>query len=526
MSLVHRVRPYTRYVAPTALGLTTALILALRWMGAGQIVLSSWQPGLLFGGTLTLQIDLYVQPLALALAVVTLSAALVEASRKEESSPQLAVVAQILLPVGLAALWSGNVLTMIICWTIYDLLQVAGQIVAGSSSRTVIRSSIMNGLATLSLWGGELLSGGRVGSETWTLMTLTVPQTTLWMVAGMLRLWIYPFHLSAPDDLETASPFIAPLFLGPIVGWGLWLRIASAGEWGLPASAWVLTLAAVTLLGGGFLTWSCESPRRMLPWIGTAVTGASLLAAGLGGENALTIVTAGSVSWGLGMALLLLGNGDVGHTWRTKAIWWSVPSLIAAAALIGMPFTLGFASRAPLLSGLIREERLAWQALFFFGHLFLVPSLARWLLTSPRPTSSPPDRRWSVIARGIGLGLPALLLLGAGLYPRFLINEEPVPSLGSLLTTPGLKGWLLWIASLVGGGVLIWQESNLRPAIETFLNATHDLIRLEWLYNVVVGALDRGLSVIRVTDEVIGGAGALLWSLLLFLLILLVQVRL
>lgn len=83
----------------------------------------------------------------------------------------------------------------------------------------------------------------------------------------------------------------------------------------------------------------------------------------------------------------------------------------------------------------------------------------------------------------------------------------------------------MWAISLAGGVVLVWQEGNLRPRIHLLLNAAHDLLRLEWLYDAMIGAVNRGLSVLRAADEVVGGAGALLWSLLLFLLFLLVWVR-
>jgi hypothetical protein len=91
-----------------------------------------------------------------------------------------------------------------------------------------------------------------------------------------------------------------------------------------------------------------------------------------------------------------------------------------------------------------------------------------------------------------------------------------------LFATPALAGWLLWALSLVGGGVLAWQEQAIRPKVELLLTAIHDLLRLEWLYDALVGALDRGLSVLRAADEVVGGGGALLWSWLLFLLLLLI----
>jgi len=126
------------------------------------------------------------------------------------------------------------------------------------------------------------------------------------------------------------------------------------------------------------------------------------------------------------------------------------------------------------------------------------------------------------VARGIGLGLPALLLIVAIVRPSLLIRSVPAPALGSPYAMPGLAGWLLWAVSLAGGGVLAWQERNLRPRIELFLGAAHDLLCLEWLYGAGAGALDRGLSVLRAADQVVGGAGALQWSWLLFLLILLI----
>jgi hypothetical protein len=70
--------------------------------------------------------------------------------------------------------------------------------------------------------------------------------------------------------------------------------------------------------------------------------------------------------------------------------------------------------------------------------------------------------------------------------------------------------------------VLAWQDGNVRHGIEFLLSAAHDLLRLDWLYEAAVGAMNQGMGVLRLIDEVVGGAGTLLWSLLLFLLILLI----
>jgi hypothetical protein len=382
---------------------------------------------------------------------------------------------------------------------------------------------ILGNLATLLLWAGVLLSEGRADSELWSLVTLNDVSLKLWASAGMLRLWAYPFHLSAPDDLSITPPLATPLLLGPVMGWGLWLRLIDINGGVIPGATWVPAATAVIFALGGLLAWSCESSRRLLPWVGMSANSAVLLAAGLAGEGASVIILAGSVAWVLGTATFFLGDG-----WHRESRWWNIPSLIGLLALLGCPLTLGFMSTATLLGRLVQEDLFGGSTIFWsvvLGNLFLVPSLVRRLLAVP--SSPSPARRGMIIAQGIGLGLPVLLLVGMGIYPPFLLGGsgggDAVPSLGSLLAVPGLVGWLLWAALFALGGVLAWQEEFLRSKIGPLLSVLHDVLRLEWLYDAVVGALGRGLSVFESAGEVVGGAGALLWSLLLFLLFLLVR---
>lgn len=514
LSLVPRLRPYTRYVSLAATALTTILLLTFKWLEPVMVIPSLWEPVSLFGATLILRSDAIVQPLAFALALAACGATLVTIGRAEEPRPRLAATMLALLSAGLLTLWAANPLTMIVGWAIYDLLQAVGRIAAEGSPRTAVRSLVLGSLATLLLWAGTVLSYDGASSELWSLMEPSRAQLTLWTAAGILRLWAYPFHLAAPDDLGITSPAAILLLLGPITGWGLWLRLASANGGSISDSMWVTILAAVTLAMGGFFAWSCKSARSALPWIGMGVTGAVLLAAQLAGGNSAPIISAGSVTWILGIAALFLSDGL-----QQKASWRNLPALFGALAILGTPFTLGFVTAATLIKEITREGRLEWGVLFFVGNLFLLPALARWLLMpAPAPL---PDRRWPRVARVIGRGLPALLLIAAGCYPPLLIAGAKPASMGALLALPGLGGWLLWTISLAGGGVLVWQDKNLRPRIELLLDAAHDLLRLDWFYDALVGALDRGLSLLRLADEVVGGAGALLWSWLLFLIVIL-----
>jgi multicomponent Na+:H+ antiporter subunit D len=513
LSLVPRLRPYARYIALAAVCLTVVLLLSLRRAGPVEDDPFSWQPSLLLGVTPLLQSNSLVQPLALALTLMACSMVLVELGRAGTLPPRLLAVSLALLVAGLVSLWAATPLTMIIGWAVYDLLQAVGCIAAGGSVRAAMRGLIFGSLATLLLWGGTLLSVGEGGSALWSLMSPQAGSLTLWTVAAMLRLWVYPFHLAVPDGLDTASSLVSFL-QSPVIGWGLMLRLVLLNDGAIPGGGWMLTLAALTLAVGSFLAWACQYPRATLPWIGMGSTGAVLLAAGLAGDSAAGVIAAGGVAWALGVTVLFLYDGL-----RRESPWWSVPALVGALALLGIPPTLGFVSQAALLGGLAREARLGLGGAVFFGNLFLVPALVRWLLV---PSSSPSaPRRWLLLARGIGLGLPASLLVVAGFYPQALIGGASL-SVGSLFVIPSLAGWLLWVVSLAGGGVLAWQERNVRPQAEFLFGAAYDLLRLVWLYGAVARALDRGLSVLHVADEVVGGAGALLWSWVLFLLILLV----
>ncbi|MFL7794834.1 MAG: hypothetical protein AB8I69_22015 [Anaerolineae bacterium] len=514
LALAPRLRPYAYYVSLGAIIPTTVLVLILRWIGPVVDVPVLWRPSLLFGLTPMLQSDFTMQPLAFALTLATCSTALVALTRQDRLRPQTIAVLLALLPPSFVALWSANPLTIVAGWAIYDLMLAVGHIAAGGWDRAAIRSLIFGGLATLLLWGGTLLSVGEGGSSLWGLMTPSEAQLTLWMAAGVLRLWIYPFHLASADAYEPSLSLV-PFLLSPVLGWGLCLRLVLVNGGSFPDSLWVPTLAALTLGFGGLLAWSCKSPRTMLSWISMEVTGSVLLATVLAGDNAAAVISSGCVAWTLGTAVLFSTDGL-----RQEAPWWSIPALIGSLALLGMPLTLGFASQSALLAGIARDGQLRWGAAFFFGNLFLVASLARWLMT---PSKYPfPSRYWQMAVYGGGLGVVALLLWVSGFYPALLVSGVSFPSPGTLFATPGLAGWLVWVISLVIGGVLAWQEGNVRDRIEFLLDAIHDFLRLEWLYDAVVGAVDRGLSVVRTADEVVGGAGALLWSLLLFLLLLLI----
>ncbi len=590
LALTPRTQPYTRYVALIAVGLVFPLLLVSHWVGEPtEVVISLWQPSLLFGTVLTLQPFIPLQPLAWALAMATFSAIVVYDA--ETAKPRFYITALTLLAMGLVSFWSDNILTLIISWMIYDLICAMGCAHTGGSVRGAMRRLVVGSLSTVCLWTGALLSYGEALEAPWSLMTIGDTTMLFWMMTGVLRFWIYPFHLSVPFDWPSAGPLAPVLLLTPALGWGLWIRLVAVNGGLVPGGDTLSTLAAITIALGGVLAWTCGSARRALPWIGMGTAAATLLTATLAGERAMGILAAGGVAWVLGLSMLSLGPD--GSSRQPAQRWWGgIPALVGGVAVLGLPLTPGLMVGANLIDRFTGRSDV-WKSIEFWGtflgYLLLVPALVRYLALlvkgtdkpagepateTPLETStdsesvessvssdpnSPPEestpnilrtirQRWNVVIhtlyRGgivvkraldrsswaVGLGLPTLLLIATGLFPAWLEGGHPsamldgqFPSLISLLALPGLLGWGLWIISLGLGGLLAWQDENLRPRLRLVFDALNDFLRLEWLYEAVIGALGRGLSLLRWADEVVGGAGALLWTWLLFLLVLLVR---
>jgi formate hydrogenlyase subunit 3/multisubunit Na+/H+ antiporter MnhD subunit len=515
LSFTSRSRPYAPYAAIAATGGTVLLTLVMRWVDPLVVFPSLWQPSVLFRASLALQPDLVMQPFAFGLALVTCSSVLVTVGQMEDSLPwrRLATILT-LLAVSLVVLLSANVLSLIIGWVIYDLVMVVSRVVAGDSARAAVRGLILGSLSTILLWMGALLADDAVGGNLWPLVTLDRIQIVLWSLAGALRLWLYPFHLSLPDQLSFASPLAVPLVTGNVLGWSLWIRIALATGGRIPSGDWLPTFAGLTLVLASLMAWACERPRRSLAWIGVAMNGVVLLAAVLAGESAPLVLSAGGMTGMLALAGLYFFPG-----WDRKAPWWNLPFIVNGLAVLGSPLTLGFVSLATLTGALTAGGYLGWGGAFFVGQILLVPALVRWISSRDAHTPQAPS---AIIMQALGVAPGAILLVAAGLSLPVLLPTADTLSLGMLFSMPGLAGWLLWLVALAGGGILAWQDRNLRPRMKILLSAIYDFVRLEWLYDALVGALDRGLNVLRLSDAMIGGAGALLWSWVLFLILLLV----
>jgi hypothetical protein len=522
-------RFWTFVAALAVAAVAFASVLVLKGRGGATALLSSSRPALLAESVARFHLDPALWPLAVALSLVTCSVLLAELGRTSSNPLRLTALVLALLAAGLAALWSANPLTTLVGWVLYDLFFLLGQLTVGAGTKEAVRALALGSVASLLLWAGVLVAGNGTGSVQWSLMPAGGPKMTFWMLAGLLRLGAYPLHLSTPSRVDASSPLVTTLFLSPVLGWGLWGRLALANDGLLPVGTWVMIPALLTLVAGGVLAWTARSSRDALPWIGMGANGAVLFSSVLAslpggqgtGENAaLAILALGVTSWMLGMTALFLGNGLALPQALRRSALSLLPSLVGALSLIGAPITLGFAAASYLMGDLVRLGQWSWTAGFFAGQTFLVAAVVRWLI----PVTQPEEldvRSLGQLAPAAGWLGSALLLIAGGLVPNLLCGSSGL-SLWHLLTRPSLVGWLLWGGAFLLGGVLAWHDADLRPRVSLWLDALHDVVRLDWAWDLLIDAVDRGLSIVRVADDILGGRGALLWSFIILLILMLV----
>jgi len=508
-------RPYRRYIPPAAAVLSFIGVCFVPLEFSQVALLYRWQPSILFGAFPAFLAEPSVWLLALAFAAAVASGTLAQLGRAAEPRFSLGISSLGALAAVLAGLWGENLLVVLMSWAWFDLAWGLGAVAEGLSARRVVLGAGLNGLGTMFLWAGALVVEGGGGGLSWSLMSPAGVGADLLLLAGLLRLGVYPLQLALPAEDRQRLPGAATLLLGAMLGWGLLVRLTGSGVDTFLARPWLEVLAVATFVGGGGLAWTCAGRGGGWPWVSLASLGGVLWAGSRAGDCAPAVLVAGGAAWALGVTLLYLDRGlDRG------ALWWSVPSLLGGMALLGMPLTLGLVPSALLVGSLVRPFAVGRVLLFLIGQGLLAAAVARRVLR-PAPAEEPPGPLFAA-ARAAALILPALLLL-AGVYPPLLVRCEGSRSLMGLLASAGF-GWGLWVVGAAAGGVLFWRGQRFRRRSRPLLDLLHDLLRLEWVVRLLLGSLARAVGFLGTVADVLEGPGAILWALAVFFLVLLVAV--
>lgn len=493
VAYVPRLRPYGRYVVPLGAGLSLLGVLFSPLDPMRPFLLSRWQPLLLFGNFPALLADRPVWPLALAWAGAIAGSALVQMARPQPLRLSVGGAVLGMLVFGLSALWGENVLTVLLAWAAFDLAWGIGMVVAGLPTERAVWGAGAGMTATVILWVGALLLEKSGSGLSWQGMIPAGWEGMVLLLAALVRLGVYPFHLVLPLEMRRGRPIAVALLLEPLLAWGLLAHMSAQAGVSIPSLPGLEVVAAGTFIVGGWLAWTAADPDRRTIWGGMAAAG-GVLWNGLRSPGAPAAWIAGGAIWALGLTLLYLNRG------RTPAsAAWTVAPVIGGLAILTAPLVSG---------GVVSSPTPVRSVVFVFGQALLTAAVAKDILR-PAAEEERPGFLFTV-AHAVGLaGLVVSLLLSWGTSPK---------------VAPAATGWIVWTVGIIAGGTLFWVGERRALAGRRFLTALAEALRWEWAGRLTVQSLGQLTAFLDAVADVAEGPGAILWALATFLLILVILI--
>ncbi len=366
----------------------------------------------------------------------------------------------------------------------------------------------------------------------------SLPPTTalLITVAALLRLAPYPLHFWLPDPRQRPLPawrWLARL-LSPVLGLYLVTRVTLLLGGTMPLANLALIAGITGCLVTALLAWfsAPREPALVMPLVGLYLINLALLGWAVLGEGLIEFWLA--LSLALATAALAMQRMWSDSRSGKPLIWWSaIPGGLAAAALAGLPLTVGLFARFPLYRALLAGRRAGWLALLLLAEGVLAATLLRlWgglspgAFTQKQEGERPP---WSLWGTAALLTVPLLLL---GLFPSLAARLAGHPPNEGFLTfttsgqlaRAGIGLWAtLLLPPLMGYG--LYRHGLARPGEMTGVEAQLTLVlRLDWLHRAVAWLLERTRQGLWTVGVMLHGEGYLAWVafslVLIFLLVL------
>ncbi len=493
--LIPRLHSLRKIAAATGLTLLTLLWLLLPT--TGRWILSVWSPGAMLNGQMILDVTPAIWWVGLGLGAIFSGAAWGAVAERQEMQPLTGV----LTFVSLLALWtillSGSALTTLVSWAVFDLLWGTAALMSGEDGERITFGLAIHGVTSLILWAVTLLLQQDGVSLLWWLAWPSSPILSLLLIAALMRIGFYPFHIVFPRRIGKTRLLSLVHLTGAISGVALLYRLLSLPDvTTLPA--WVALWGILSIFWDGMWAWSVAGRQRALLWSGHAMLIACLAGAGAVGSGDLLLV--GTGTWLAGGTLLVLVRG-----YAPREVWWAWPVWLGLLFFIGTPpSALGGAIKALF-------DFVPWGGKFLLW-LGLTMAYAATLRGVRRPAlgSLTMPWVWQQVTWTLGLVIIVVLLLVTSLHA----SAVPVGS---------WVGILLWSTAILAAVGLLYRGMITHIWLH-YAEPALELIELSWLYRALWRGMEHILGLLRAANEIIEGNGAVLWSLLALLLFLLVVV--
>jgi NADH:ubiquinone oxidoreductase subunit 5 (subunit L)/multisubunit Na+/H+ antiporter MnhA subunit len=491
-------------------------ILLLAYQPASHVVISPWHSPTLFESQLAYSTEGLAAPFALLVSLVCLAVAISLSKWRRETDDNgensLYPAVFVVSAAGLSFIYSANLITLCLSWAFLDLSllflivgQGHNQAVSNAGGRALMTSS----LTGLSLVIAALLLDG------YGLSPALIP--SLILVAALVRASFYPLHFWMLTNAEmepSTNTFLRAISIA--AGISLLAKLQEFSPQKLPYQSQLVTISSLALLATALSAWAEQDRRRTISCIAINQVVLAVLSAAVVGSQAKSSLLWSAINLVLCLSLLNLRPPEPGRVGR-YGLWLRVPTGLAIASLMGLPFTMGFVGRAALYRSLFALGQPYLWGLSMVADAVLFAALFRIgaeLLQFSTPNS--PFSLWMPhLAGAIILAVPLVLL---GIHPpltRFLAADVDLPAAAELIGRADIALWAVLLLPLVGGYLLHRGQKATLERSDAFWKGLGALLSLDWLHRWLskvgwgIGAVLRGLGL--VTE----GEGYLGWTLLL-----------
>ena len=487
--------PYFWLVSASASLLVWPIILIALVNLPVEIQIMHWQPEEFLPISPTFLLDRISWPFALALATLNLAVVLTAVARNEDTTEDPSTWSSLATPlmitaVSFMAVISENVLTLILTWTILDLLEMFLWLEKVRNNeinqRIIIAFSARLGGVLLLVWTAISAYAARLPIS---LVEIPPEIGTILLIAAGLRLGVFPLALTLPEDLTERRGVKIITLLAPQAT-NLTLLVRSANVGALSASSpYLFVLTGFAALYAG------------LAWIGSTdeLEGSSFWTLGIGSlalAASIQAKPAASMAWGI--ALLLPGGLLLLYSSRQR---WLLPLLLFASLSIStLPFT-------PTWQGVrLFEAPFLWLSLPLVTAQGLM--IAGYLRNALRP-GNPfiGAERWVRIIYPWGLGLLLIVHWSIAWWSRS----------GS---SPGWRS--SWPAVLSTGIVLLifWLGRHGAQVPAVFSKGLRTALTFSWAYTLLEKIYRPIRNLLAIANTVLEGDAGILWALLIMILLL------
>jgi hypothetical protein len=270
--VVRLIRPRFKFywlIAAFGALLVWSLLLISRSSIPNTVSLLTWLPDWLGRFTPTLLLDQYSWSYAFALATLILAVILTDVARKPEADWSVWVGSVFLCALGISAVMSGNLVTLLLFWTSYDLVELLillGQISDSQTrERIIIVFSTRLGGTFLLIWA--IVYGSTLGRIT-TLSQIPSQVSPYLLLAAGLRLGVLPVHAPGVRGIQQSRSLGTISHMGAATA--SFILLTRTALVGVPESisGYFLFFSAIAALYGAF-SWATANDeiQGRLYWI-------------------------------------------------------------------------------------------------------------------------------------------------------------------------------------------------------------------------------------------------------------------